>query len=152
MSGTPEISASLETAVADLSLAIGQFVRRLRSATNPSELNLSQMCALARLDENGPMTTADLARAESMKPQSMGAILASLEEEEHVRRRPHPTDGRQILFVLTAKGAEERRRHSVAKHDWLVAALSKLEPAERRTLMAAIPLIRRLGDESDRAA
>jgi DNA-binding MarR family transcriptional regulator len=81
----------------------------------------------------------------------MGAILASLEEEDHVRRRPHPTDGRQILFVLTAKGAEERRRHRVAKHDWLVAALSKLEPAERRTLMAAIPLIRRLGDESDRA-
>ena len=152
MSGPSEIPASLETAVADLSLAIGQFVRRLRSETNPSELNLSQMCALARLDENGPMTTADLARAESMKPQSMGTILASLEEEEHVRRRPHPTDGRQILFVLTAKGVEERRRHSVAKHDWLIAALSKLEPAERRTLIAAIPLIRRLGDESDRAA
>jgi DNA-binding MarR family transcriptional regulator len=152
MSANSEISASLETAVADLSLAIGQFVRRLRSAINPSELNLSQMCALARLDENGPMTTADLARAESMKPQSMGAILASLEEEEHVRRRPHPKDGRQILFVLTAKGTEERRRHSVAKHDWLITALSRLEPAERRTLMAAIPLIRRLGEESDRPA
>ena len=34
------------------------------------------MGALARLEQGGAMTTADLARAESMKPQSMGTILA----------------------------------------------------------------------------
>lgn len=131
---------------ADLTLAIGQLLRKLRSEANPAELNLSQSSALARLEREGPMTTADLARAESMKPQSMKSILASLEEEGCVERQPHPTDGRQILFELTPKGREVRQRHTVAKREWLLDALAKLDPAEIETLAAAIPLIRRLGD------
>lgn len=138
--------AALETAVADLTLAVGQLVRRLRSAASPSALTLSQWSALARLDRQGAMTTADLARAESIKPQSMGAVLAGLEQDGLVERRPHPTDGRQILFALTPAGAEERRRRGVAKREWLLAALAELDPAELRDLVAAIPLIKRLGE------
>ncbi|QBR01067.1 MarR family winged helix-turn-helix transcriptional regulator [Paraburkholderia pallida] len=136
---------SPDTIAADLMLALGQFVRRLRSTANPHELNLSQMGALARL-EQGPATTADLARMEAMKPQSMKVILAGLEEDGLVERRPHPTDGRQILFVLTASGTEERRRRSVAKREWMMAALATFEPEELRALEAAIPLISRLGN------
>jgi DNA-binding MarR family transcriptional regulator len=135
-----------QTVVADLTLVVGQLLRRLRSEANPSELNLSQMGAMARLAQNGPMTTADLARAESMKPQSMGTVLASLEQEQLVQRQPHPTDGRQVLFALTEQGLEERQRRQVAKQHWLVAATAKLDPAELQTLAAAIPVIRRLGE------
>ncbi|SMG51557.1 MarR family winged helix-turn-helix transcriptional regulator [Paraburkholderia susongensis] len=137
---------SAETITADLMLALGQIVRRLRSEGNPNELNLSQMGALARLERQGPATTADLARMEAMKPQSMKAILAGLEEDGLVERRPHPTDGRQILFVLTAAGAEERRRRGVAKREWMMAALATFQPEEMRALEAAIPLLRRLGN------
>jgi len=77
-----------ELVVAELTLAIGQLLRRLRTEANPGALNLSQMGALARLAESGGMTTADLARAESMKPQSMGAILAGLERDGLVQRTP----------------------------------------------------------------
>ncbi len=91
------------------------------------------------------MTTADLARAEAMKPQSMSTILASLEQEGLVERRPHPTDGRQILFSLTARGVEARRKRSTAKQEWLLAAVAKLGPAERQTLLSAAVLIRSLG-------
>lgn len=146
MNSSRKTDLPVETVVADLTLAVGQLIRRLRSEVDSSGLNLSQMSALARLEQNGPMTTADLARAESMKPQSMKAILASLEEERLVERRAHPTDGRQILFLLTEAGIEERRKRTVAKRAWLVAALEKLDPDETRTLVAAIPLIRRLGD------
>lgn len=137
---------SLESVVADLTLAIGRLLRRLRSEANPGQLNLSQSSVLALLERQGPMTTADLARAESMKPQSMKSILASLEEDGCVAREPHPTDGRQILFVLTAKGLEERRRRTVAKREWLIEALARCDQTEIRTLAAAIPIIRRLGD------
>jgi DNA-binding MarR family transcriptional regulator len=137
---------SLEPVAAELTMAIGQLLRRLRSEANPDELNLSQSMALARLQREGAMTTADLARAESMKPQSMKAILACLEEEGCVERRPHPTDGRQILFVPTPKGLEARRRRTVAKREWLIDAIARLDQAEIQTLAAAIPLIRRLGD------
>ncbi len=92
------------------------------------------------------MTTADLARAESVKPQSMGATLAELEREGLVKRQPHQTDGRQVLFALTAEGIEARRKRSAAKQKWLLTAMAKLDPSEQQTLMSAVALIRRLGE------
>jgi DNA-binding MarR family transcriptional regulator len=138
-------SSSSETVVPALTQAIGQILRRLRADANPGGLNLSQTAALARLDEGGPTTTADLARAEAMKPQSMSTILASLEEEGLVERKPHPSDGRQVLFSLTARGVEARRKRTMAKQEWLLAAVAKLSPTERQTLFAAAALIRKLG-------
>ena len=146
MSDAPDPPMSPETAVTELSLAIGQLARRLRAEVNPGELSWSQNAVLARLERAGAMTTADLARAESVKPQSMGATLADLEQEGLVQRRPHPTDGRQVLFALTAEGVEARRKRSLAKREWLLAAMAKLDPAEQQTLIAAIALIKRLGD------
>ncbi|WP_269504416.1 MarR family winged helix-turn-helix transcriptional regulator [Burkholderia sp. IMCC1007] len=142
---TPRVSA--EAVAADLTLAVGQLIRRLRSEIESEGLGMSQTSALARLERQGPMTTADLARAEAMKPQSMKAILASLKEDGLVEREPHPTDGRQILFLLTAAGIEARRKRNTAKHEWLGAAIEKLAPEDIRTLAAAIPLIRRIGEQ-----
>ncbi|WP_175821589.1 MarR family transcriptional regulator [Burkholderia sp. BCC0419] len=140
-------SVSAEAVAADLTLAVGQLIRRLRSEVDSEGLGMSQTSALARLDRHGPMTTADLARAEAMKPQSMKAILASLEEDALVEREPHPTDGRQILFKLTAAGLDARRKRSAAKHKWLGAAIEQLDPHDIDTLVAAIPLIRRIGEQ-----
>lgn len=137
----------LESVVSDLTLAVGQLLRRLRTES-PGGLNLSQSGVLSRLESSGPMTTADLARAESMKPQSMKTILAGLEADACVERAPHPTDGRQILFVITRKGLNERRRRTVAKREWLLAQLEQFDPQEVAMLAAAIPLIRRLSDST----
>ncbi|RQZ45511.1 MarR family winged helix-turn-helix transcriptional regulator [Burkholderia sp. Bp9099] len=142
---TARISA--DTVAADLTLAVGQLIRRLRAEIESEGLGMSQTSALARLERQGPMTTADLARAEAMKPQSMKAILASLEEDGLVEREPHPTDGRQILFLLTAAGLAARRKRDTAKHKWLGAAIEKLDAEDLRTLAAAIPLIRRIGEQ-----
>ncbi|MDA8381657.1 MAG: MarR family transcriptional regulator [Betaproteobacteria bacterium] len=128
----------------ELKLAVGQLVRRLRAQIGSGELTLSQLSAMARLESHGPMTTADLARAEAVKPQSMGAVLASLEPAGLVERRPHPTDGRQILFALTPLGVKERHRRSAAQQQWMETALSRLSRKELHTLAAATPLIKRL--------
>jgi DNA-binding MarR family transcriptional regulator len=135
-----------ETAVAELSLAIGQLVRRLRAEANPGELSWSQMTALARLDKAGWMTTADLARSEFVKPQSMGTTLADLEQAGLVQRRPHPTDRRQVLFGLTVEGTETRRQRNIAKREWLLAAMAKLDPDEQQSLISAAALIKRLAE------
>jgi len=137
---------SLETAITELSLAIGQLLRRLRAESNSDGLTWSQTVALSRLEKAGPMTTADLARAESVKPQSMGATLAELEREALVKRHPHPTDGRQVLFALTGKGIEARRKRSAAKQKWLLAAMTKFDSDERQTLVSAAALIKRLSE------
>jgi DNA-binding MarR family transcriptional regulator len=146
MTEATDTTTALEHAVVELSLAIGQLRRRLRSEVNPRELNLSQLAAMVRLEQNGWTTAADLARSESMKPQSMAAVLAGLEEQGLVKRRPHPTDGRQVQFSLTESGLQARRSRNLAKREWVLAAMMKLSAAEQRRLIEAIPLIKRLGD------
>lgn len=142
----PPNTSSLEAAVTELSLSIGQLLRRLRAESNPGGLTWSQTVALSRLESAGPMTTASLARAESVKPQSMGATLAELQREGLVERRSNPADGRQVLFALTAKGVDARRRRSAAKQQWLLQAVARLAPDEQHMLMSAAALIRRLSE------
>lgn len=146
MSEHSDRAVSLEQAVIDLSLAIGQLRRRLRAEAETSDLNISQMAALVRLHAQGSMTTADLARAESMKPQSMGTILASLEVEGLVSRARDPTDGRQVQFRVTQKGSAVRQADKLARRDWLLSAMKKLAADEQSLLISAIALIKRLGD------
>jgi DNA-binding MarR family transcriptional regulator len=147
MNTPSDTSVPLETVITELSLAIGQLLRRLRAETNPDGLTWSQTVALSGLEKDGPMTTADLARVAAVKPQSMGATLAELEREGLVKRSPHPTDGRQVLFALTAEGVKARRKRSVAKQKWLLAAMAKLDPDERQTLVFAAALIKRLSED-----
>ena len=137
---------NLEIAVTELLSVTGQLTRRLRAVSNTRELTWSQVAIMARLEEAGPLTTADLARAESVKPQSMGGTLAAMEEEGLVERQPHPTDGRQILFALTDEGREARTKVSLAKREWLLAAIAQLSLAEQKTLLAAVDIIRRFGN------
>lgn len=102
---------------------------------------------MARLDKDGPATTADLARAEGMKPQSMGTTIAALEEMGMVERKPHPTDGRQVHIALTAKGAAVRKSAKDAKQTWLAQAVAQLDEGERVTLFKAAEIIRRLAEK-----
>jgi DNA-binding MarR family transcriptional regulator len=134
-----------ETDVIELLAAMGQLVRRLRIEARSGELSWSQLAIMARL-EAGPMTTADLARAEAMKPQSMGTALAQMEEEGLVRRKAHPTDGRQILYELTAAGVEGRYKSRLAKRAWLLAHINDLDRDAQQKLFAATDVIRRLAE------
>ena len=137
-----------ESSVTDLAQSIGLLFRRMRAATASQELSLTEAAVLARLERHGPATTADLARAESMKPQSMSTTIAALEESGLVRRKPHPTDGRQLPIELTPKGLALRTVRKDAKRTWLTQAISQLNEQDRQTLFAAGDIIRRLA-ESD---
>ena len=135
---------TFDIAVTDFIQAIGLLVRRVRAAAASHELSLTEAAVMARLAKDGPATTADLARAESMKPQSMGTTVAALEEMGMVERKPHPTDGRQVNIELTAKGAAVRKSAGDAKRTWLAQAIAKLDERERETLFKAGEIIRRL--------
>jgi DNA-binding MarR family transcriptional regulator len=135
---------TLEISVIELTQAFGLLVRRIRAASTSHELSLTEFAVLARLANDGPATTADLARAEAMQPQSMGTTIAALEEMGLVERKPHPTDGRQMNIELTAKGAALRKSSKDAKRTWLAQAIAQLDDKERETLFEAGEIIRRL--------
>ncbi len=129
--------------------AMGLLVRRVRAAAASHELSLTEAAVLGRLSKDGPATTADLARAESMKPQSMGATIATLEEMGLVERRPHPTDGRQMIIGLTVRGAAVRKSAKDAKHHWLAQAIAQLDEGEREILFQAGEIIERLAESDE---
>jgi DNA-binding MarR family transcriptional regulator len=138
---------TLDIAVIDLMQSIGLLVRRVRAAAGSHELSLTEASVLGRLAKDGPATTADLARAEGMKPQSMGTAIAALEEMGMVERKPHPTDGRQVNIGLTSRGAAVRKSAKDAKQTWLMQAISQLDESERETLFKAGEIIKRLAEK-----
>ena len=133
-----------DAAVGDLAQALGLFVRRIRAAAASHGLSLTEGSVLGRLEREGPMTTAELARAESVKPQSMGTTVAALEEMGFIDRKPHPTDGRQMMISLTERGRAVRQSARDAKHGWLGQAIAGLDEEDRETLFRAGGIIRKL--------
>lgn len=138
---------AIDNTVVDLMQAVGLLVRRVRAASASHELSWTESLVMARLAKDGPATTADLARSEGMKPQSMGTTVAALEEMGIVERKPHPTDGRQVNIQLTAKGAALRKSAKDAKLTWLMQAIAQLDERERETLFKAGEIIKRLAEK-----
>jgi DNA-binding MarR family transcriptional regulator len=137
-----------EAAVDELTLSVGLLVRRMRSVspTGLHELSWTQKSVIARLEKEGPATTADLARAEGVKPQSMGTALATLEEMGVIERKPHATDGRQVNIHLTTKGSAMRKVSKDASRTWLAHSVSMLNKQEQAILFAAGGIMKRIAE------
>lgn len=134
-----------EQVAAELSVVLGRVIRRLRKASSVLELTQSQRSALSLLDREGPSTTAALARAELVRPQSMRLTVAALESQGLVARAPDPTDGRQSVVSVTDLGRRTLAGVRADKAGWLTRAIyEELDGAERRTLAEAAVLLERL--------
>ena len=136
-----------DASVIELTQSIGMIVRRIRAAAASHELSLTEASVMARLDRDGPATIADLARAERIKPQSMGSAIATLEELGMVERKSHPTDRRQFHIALTAKGLSVRNSTKDAKRSWLAQAVTQLNDEDRETLFKAGAILKRLAEK-----
>ncbi len=144
--GDPDAARALALA-GDLRILIGKLKRRLREQAHPGDLTWSQVSVLGRLERDGPATVTSLARAEGVRPQSMGAIVSVLEAAGHVGGAPDPTDGRQTILSLTPTCREWVRAGRAAREDWLFHAIrAHVAPQEEADLARAINLLKRLAD------
>lgn len=129
-------------AAGELRIVLGQLIRRLRAEY---AFPVAQASVLSRLDREGPQTTSALAAAERVRPQSMSQTLGELEVARLIKRRPDPDDRRQILIELTGHGRGRLHDDRRNREGWLAEAIeSTLSPAEQRTLIEAVELLRRL--------
>jgi DNA-binding MarR family transcriptional regulator len=139
------LSPTSVRAARDLRVVVSRLRRRLVDLADTHELTPSQLSMLSRLGKDGPASASDLAAAERIRPQSVAATLAVLEERALVVRRPDPDDGRRQLVSLSPAGTalfDDRRRHS---EEWLSRALEeRLTESERQTVVDAIALLDRL--------
>jgi DNA-binding MarR family transcriptional regulator len=132
----------------DLRALLSKLKRRLRRQGHVGDLTPSQVSVLLRLEKDGPATAAGLARAEGMRPQSLGPIITALEGAGLVSGAPDPNDGRQTLISLTdacRKWAQEGR---AARQDWLTRTIqARLSPQEQAELSASVELLKRLVED-----
>ncbi|MEU8625149.1 MarR family transcriptional regulator [Streptomyces sp. NPDC048669] len=144
-SGATPADPTAEQVANDLAAVVGRLLRRLRSSSSESLLTPTQRSVLARLEDGGPATTAALARAEFVRPQSMRLTLGALEEQGTVERAPDPDDGRKSVMSITDTGRTTLAEVRAAKRNWLAEAIAaELDGAERRTVAEATALLDRL--------
>jgi len=126
----------------------GKLKRRMRAQGNIGDLSPSQIGVLVHLEKHGPATTSDLARAESMRPQSMGAVVAALETAGLVEGAPDAADGRKTLLSLTPACRWWIAEGRAARQDWLMRTIeARLSPEEQEQLAAALGLLDRIVGE-----
>jgi len=147
-SGPAEIAPALAFELAtDLRHIIAKLRRKLREQGNLGDVTDSQRTALLRLEREGPMTVSALARAEGMRSQSMGAIVAALEAAGQVSGSPDPSDGRQTLLSVTPAFQASLDAGRAARQDWLSHIIQdKLGMDEQQELARAVALLKRLAE------
>ncbi|GAA3742881.1 MarR family winged helix-turn-helix transcriptional regulator [Streptomyces tremellae] len=144
----PQAEPTPEQVATDIATAAGLLARRLRYAAPAGGLTASQRSALVRIHDEGPATTAALARAEHIKPQSMRLTLGALEGQGLIERTPDPTDGRQSVVSVTGHGRAVLEGVRAAKQTWLSKVIAEeLDTDGRRTLADAAALLRRLTEK-----
>ncbi|KPC54729.1 MarR family protein [Amantichitinum ursilacus] len=131
----------------ELRISLAKLVRRVREQAQQGDFTSSQKSVLLRLERNGASTVSALARAESVRPQSMRVTVAALEAQGAVSGHPDPTDARQTLITLTETFREKVKHTRAIKEDWLLRALqAQLSVDEQTTLASAVQLLQRLAE------
>lgn len=128
-----------------LRVSVMRLRRRLVNEAD-SELSIAATAVLGWLYRKGELTVGELATHERVQPPSMTRTINCLERDGYVTRRPHDTDGRQVLVALTEHGEAtvlaDRRRTDA----WLAQRLRELTTEERAVLRQAAPLLERLAN------
>jgi DNA-binding MarR family transcriptional regulator len=136
------------TLAAEMRTIIRKLKWRLREHGGSYDLTPSQISVLLRLEKDGSATVSALARAEGMRPQSMSAVVMSLEQASLIGGASDPNDGRKTLMSLTPKCLKWLQDGRAARQDWLTANISqKFSAQEQETLQQALHLLTRLVDE-----
>ena len=133
---------------AELRTVFGALKRRLREQASAGDLTSSQTSVLGRLDRDGPATVSTLARAEGVRPQSMGATVAALEAAGLVAGAPDPNDGRQTILSLTDACRKWIKEGRAAQQDWLFRTIqARLDRRQQEELSAALGVLKRLVED-----
>jgi DNA-binding MarR family transcriptional regulator len=141
------ISESAGAAARDLRVMFSRLRRQLNDVTTGGGLTPSQTAVLTRLWKEGASSTSALAASERVRPQSMAAILAGLDQHGLIRRAPDPDDGRRQMISLTAAGRRRAESDRQIREEWLARAMQeRYSERERRVINDALSLLQRLTD------
>ncbi|HEY0534233.1 MAG TPA: MarR family transcriptional regulator [Actinoplanes sp.] len=129
------IPASSVRAAKDIRSVFSRLRRRLREVAGLGGLMPSQTPVVSRLERGVPASASALATLERVRPQSMAATLAAVQEQGLIQRQPDAADGRRQLISLTDAGREAFAGSRRQREQWLARALTDhYTEAERQTV------------------
>jgi DNA-binding MarR family transcriptional regulator len=128
---------------------VRQLTRRMRSGRANARLGMSAMGILTTLSRLGAMPASRLAEEEKLQPQSLTRLIAALEKQKLILRKSDPDDRRKLVLAITDAGRNALREDLRERRKWLDRALQSLTPKEREILLAAAPVMIKLGHWSE---
>jgi DNA-binding MarR family transcriptional regulator len=127
-----------------------QLYRAVRHASPHLQLSASQGSALATLVGAGPLRIGQLAEAEGVRLPSMTEIVARLERDGLVARRPDPDDRRGIIVEVTPDGMARYAESIAARVTFLRDRLARLSASDQAAIRAALPALQAMLDTPGR--
>jgi DNA-binding MarR family transcriptional regulator/GNAT superfamily N-acetyltransferase len=109
-----------------------------------SSLTLSQGRVVFELGRRTEWTAGAIAAELRLDAGYLSRLLAGLEKLKLIARRPSPTDGRQTIVSLTARGRERYQLLDRRSADEVSNLLNGLPPGGRQQLLAAMTAIEAL--------
>jgi DNA-binding MarR family transcriptional regulator len=128
-----------------LMVALARVHRQLR-ALSTNDVTASQISALARIKQLGPLRMGALAEAEGTTAVTMCKVINGLEERKLITRVPDSLDGRASLVQLSRQGETLLGDLRARSTEALGRALAELNDAEHESVSSAIPVLERLSD------
>jgi len=121
-----------------------RLLRTLRREDDGTGLSAPRLSALSVVAFAGPLSLAELAAAEQVRPPTMSRIVDALVAAGLVTRAPDPADRRSVRIAATAKGRAVMEAGRARRVGALVERLARLSAAERRALARGVGIVDRL--------
>jgi DNA-binding MarR family transcriptional regulator len=135
----PTASAAATECAMNLVLTADLLEKRIALLLQPLRLTPTSALVLSMLaDAESSLSPNEIADRLIISRATVTGLLDSLERQDYVRRRPHPTDRRMILAELTEAGRQAAHafRPIVHQHekDWL----GVLDETEQQQFLGAL--------------
>jgi DNA-binding MarR family transcriptional regulator len=129
----------------ELRMLLQRVSRRIRNNLADGTMSDAKMGVLFRVEKD-PATPSKLAERERVTPPSMNRTLNTLEDAQLIARNPDPGDARKVIVTITDSGLALIRETRRLRTAWFTQRLAELTPAERASLEAVIPVLRRIAE------
>jgi DNA-binding MarR family transcriptional regulator len=121
-----------------------RLLRSMRRDDDGSGLSAPRLSALSVIVLAGPMSLAELATAEQVKPPTMSRIVDALVERGLITRIANPGDRRSVEIAATAEGVQLLDAGREQRVGALVGRLRGLADSERRALARGVEILERV--------
>jgi len=135
---------SIEKIADRLHSAAIHLLRRLRKVDTAAGISPARLSALSVLIFGGPRTLGELATTEQVTAPTMSRLVAGMERDGLVLRKPDPDDKRAVRLRPSARGRRTFERARRERLDLLTRLIAGCDDDERELLAAAAELIDRL--------